>query len=278
MNRNTSGSSGDDLQFDRVEGAGAIAEPAAASVVCSTCQTTIRTAYFNVDAAATCGRCKVAAEMRANSGRGWGTFFKAGAFGLIAAIAGAILYYGVIAITELEIGLVAIVIGFMVGFAVRKGAKGNGGRRFQVLALGLTYFAVGLAYSPLAVKGIKDGIQARATAAAATKTTGTLDAAVVDSAVTDSVAVSDSTAVASDSPVAGGKLGFGWLLLGLAGVFVFIFALPVIVVFGSLPGGLISALIIGFGMQQAWRMTGAKKLEITGPFKVNAPPSAESAA
>ena len=73
----------------------------------------------------------------------------AGLFGLVAAIAGAILYYAVIAISNFEIGIVAIAIGFMVGWAVRKGAANRGGRRFQVLALVLTYWAVGLAYTPL---------------------------------------------------------------------------------------------------------------------------------
>ena len=56
----------------------------------------------------------------------------------------------------------------------------------------------------------------------------------------------------------------------------FSLALPVLVVFGSLPGGLISGAIIGFGMQQAWKMTGGTPLLITGPYRIAAehPPSA----
>ena len=96
----------------------------------------------------------------------------------------------------------------------------------------------------------------------------------------DTVTTTDASAVASDSltSTSGGQIGFGFLLLGIGGILLFVFALPVIVIFGSLPGGLISALIIGFGMHQAWRMTGARKSEITGPFKVNVSPTAESAA
>jgi hypothetical protein len=53
------------------------------------------------------------------------------------------------------------------------------------------------------------------------------------------------------------------------GLFVFFaFALPVMAVLGSLPSGLISALIIGFGMHQAWRMTGDARPRITGPHRV----------
>jgi hypothetical protein len=40
----------------------------------------------------------------------------------------------------------------MVGWAVRKGADGRGGLRFQILAVVLTYWAVGLAYAPLILK------------------------------------------------------------------------------------------------------------------------------
>ena len=56
----------------------------------------------------------------------------AGALGLGAGIVGAAIYYAVIAITHLEIGIVAILIGYMVGRAVRKGARGHGGLRFQI--------------------------------------------------------------------------------------------------------------------------------------------------
>jgi hypothetical protein len=281
MSQDESSSSGDDLQFDRVESSSGESNTAT-TVVCSSCQTEVRTAYFNVNGAPTCGRCKVAVEMRESAGRGWGSFFKSGALGLLAAIAGAILYYAIIAITELEIGLVAIVIGFMVGWAIRKGAGGNGGRRFQVLALSLTYFAVGLAYSPIAVKNFVEGMNQKTSATDSTASPNAADSLRVETAVLeDSLKSVEAplTATSTDSlSTVDGGVGAGLILIGLLGVFVFILALPVIVVFGSLPGGLISALIIGFGMHQAWRMTGARKSEITGPFKVSSGPAAESAA
>jgi ABC-type uncharacterized transport system permease subunit len=48
----------------------------------------------------------------------------------------------------------------------------------------------------------------------------------------------------------------------------FSFALQVLVIFGSLPGGLITAAIVAFGMHQAWRMTGVPQLAVTGPHRV----------
>jgi hypothetical protein len=46
--------------------------------------------------------------------------------------------------------------------------------------------------------------------------------------------------------------------------------LPVLVVFGSMPGGLLSALIIGIGMRQAWQMTAVPPLQISGPYRIAA--------
>jgi len=54
-------------------------------------------------------------------------------------------------------------------------------------------------------------------------------------------------------------------------------ALPVLVVVGSLPMGLISAFIIFVGMKQAWRMTGAPLVQILGPYRVGAAPASTSA-
>jgi hypothetical protein len=56
----------------------------------------------------------------------------------------------------------------------------------------------------------------------------------------------------------------------------FIAALPVMVVVGSFPSGLISAIIIFIGMRQAWRMTGAPLVQILGPYRVGADPVSAS--
>jgi hypothetical protein len=153
MDSDLSGTSGDNLQFDRVEQGSA--DPAADSgtgVTCSNCSAKIETAYFNVGNDPVCMRCRSAIQAHITPDKSWGTLTRALLLGVGAAIAGAIVYYGVIAITNFEIGIVAILIGYMVGWAIRKGASGRGGRRFQLMAVALTYFSVGLAYTPLAVK------------------------------------------------------------------------------------------------------------------------------
>jgi hypothetical protein len=136
------------------------------------------------------------------------------------------------------------VIGYMVGWAVHKGA-GGGGRRFQVLAIALTYGAVALAYTPIVVKA---AIEARRKEAPAAATT---------------TPAADTTEARPSRPPVIAVL----FLLGL------IVALPVVVVVSGLPSSLISAAIIFFGMRQAWKMTGKPPLVISGPYRVGASPA-----
>ena len=295
MSESNSGS-GDSLQFDRAENADAAAASAPpAAVECSSCQSPIKTYYYHVDGNVVCAKCKQTAAQALKSHTGVGAFLKAFLVGGIAALLGAGIYYGVIAITNFEIGIVAILIGFMVGFGVRLGAGGRGGRRYQVLALVLTYFAVGVAYAPLALKGAMDSAE-QTRAEIADSLAALADADSTDIASSDS---DDSVDVASDADdsltvalagtagdstaLAATKIGAGTVALGaiilIAGSFAMIFALPVLVVFGSLPSGLISAAIIAFGMQQAWKMTAGHTASITGPYRVGSaePPPDPSA-
>jgi hypothetical protein len=211
----------EELQFDRVEtsspASGATAESAGPFVICEMCSKPVGDEYHHVNERPVCASCRDVLVESVKTPRSAGPLVKAGVFGLGAAIAGAAVYYAVVAITNYQIGLVAIAIGYMVGYAVRKGAGGRGGRRFQVLALMLTYWSVGLAYTSLGFEQLTRGEQSA--------------------------------------------------LLAIT-LFVYSLTLPVISVISSFPGGLLSALIIGIGLYQAWSMTGRHKLAVSGPYKV----------
>ena len=71
-----------------------------------------------------------------------GAFVRAAALGLGAAVVGSAVWYGIVRATEREWGLIAIVVGLFVGFAVRKGAGGRGGWQYQALAMVLTYVSI----------------------------------------------------------------------------------------------------------------------------------------
>ncbi len=225
-----------------------------AGVTCTVCQRGISTEYFDVNGQSVCASCRTQLAQMTETPRSWGVFAKAGLFGLAAAIAGAILYYAVIAITNFEIGIVAIAIGYMVGWTVRKGAGGRGGRRFQVLALVLTYWAVGLAYTPLTFRQIAEDEKKERVEATTSEPTA--------SAATAASETADADATPVNIPLALGIL-FGFSL-----------ALPVLAVVTSLPGGLISGAIIAFGMLQAWKMTGVPPLQISGPYQIAVTPPA----
>jgi hypothetical protein len=245
----------DELQFDRVvTGPTASPAPNRIAVVCAACHASIATEYYTVNGITLCGRCRHAIESAAETPQGLTPFLVAGVFGLGAGIAGAVIYYAVIAIAHIEVGIVAILIGYMVGYAVRKGARGRGGLRLQVLAVALTYASVALAYTPLAIRGASESNRRAQKAAVSTS--------------------ERPATVAPGSSRAATTTASGRRLLLRPGLVVVLFAaLPLMVVAGSFPSGLISAVIIFLGMRQAWRMTGAPRLEVFGPYRVGAVPS-----
>jgi hypothetical protein len=255
---------GEELQFDRVVSQAASASPSGTlSVACAGCQTSIETEYYDVNGKTCCGRCRAAIEAAAETPQGILPLVIAGVFGLGAGVVGAAIYYAVMAIANLEIGIVAILIGYMVGYAVHKGAGLRGSRRFQVLAVALTYASVALAYTPLAFQEVLDADRgARKAAATTTSTDGNVAATAADGT---SVATAIESTPAETTRPSGRRA-----LFALAILLTFIAALPVMVVVGSLPSGLISAFIIFIGMRQAWRMTGVPLLQILGPYRVGA--------
>ena len=240
------------LQFDRVltDLPASVTSTTTPSAACNACSSPLQTEYFSVNGHAVCAECRQTIEAAAETPKGTGPFVRASLFGLGAGLVGAAIYYAVIALANLEIGIVAILIGYMVGYSVRKGAGDRGGRRFQVLAVVLTYGAVALAYTPVvisaAIKGDKDQAQQ-----------------VQKAETTSSTPEPSSLQSTAEPPATSGQA-----LVALVMFLGFIASLPVLIIFGSMPSGLISAAIIFFGMQQAWKMTGVPALQILGPFQV----------
>lgn len=259
------------LQFDRVVSRSA-APGQDAAATCKACGTAINTGYYQINGHVACASCRVRALNSAKTPGGITPLLVASLFGLGAGIVGAAIYYAVIALANLEIGIVAILIGYMVGYMVRKGAGGKGGRRFQIIALILTYWSVGLAYSPLAFKEFAAKEGKKAVAATDSARASRPDSGAAASAVDTSL-----TGTAPGRSTKAKSMTSGAFLIGIGAILLLTFALPFIVVLGSLPSGLLSGIIIGIGLRQAWRMTGAPRLNVSGPYKVGASPSASPA-
>jgi len=249
---------GSPLQFDQVGQSNRVPTQDSLAVQCAECHELLRTEYFSIGDRIVCERCRRLIEKQAEPPKGVKPLVRACLFGLGAGIAGAAVYYAVLAITHFEIALVAILIGYMVGAGVRKGARGRGGLRLQIMAVALTYTSIAMAYVPIAIQAAVE--QARKSPEAAGDSSA--------SPATPTGAAVPTTQAAVRPSLAG-------FLLFLIQLFAFSMALPVFVVVGSLPSGLISAVIIYAGMHKAWRMTAAPAIDVLGPYRVGAATTAQ---
>ena len=223
---------GTDLQFDRAE----FATPVA--LACAACRLPIGDAYFELNGHVLCPPCRDRTIATREESSAPGRVARGTAAGLGAAVLGTIVWYAVREITRLEIGLIAIGVGILVGTAVRRGARGRGGIPYQVLAVLLTYLSIASANAPLVWTGVRHGIASQ----------------VAGQEAADSEAVRARVdAIVAHLPL------HVWLWIGWA-----VLRSPF---FGG-PQNFIGWLIIFFGLQQAWRLTRATPFQMTGPFSL----------
>ena len=131
-----------DLQFERAD----FTAPAASQ--CSACQQPLLGAYYSANGQVLCARCAESLRTQLGGvGSSAGRFMQAAAFGTGAAVLGGAVYGAVMAYFGLEIGIISIGVGIVVGKAVRKGSGHRGGSRYQLLAAALTYAAIAGAYA-----------------------------------------------------------------------------------------------------------------------------------
>jgi hypothetical protein len=273
------------LQFDAADmGPGGDAGGGASA--CSACAAPIERYYFEANGAVVCPACKRTAESArdgTSSSRG-GRVARALAFGTVAALAGALLYFGVAALTGYEIGLVAIAVGYMVGRAVNVGSHGRGGWRYQTLAVGLTYLAIGAAYFSQGMSEMRATSRGRSSAAGAPDS-----AAIAAIAERATPAAGDSVlALASAAPVAtaaadGEAKGSGVTRLGPVAVIgaviallLFIAALPIVAGLSEFPQHALGLLIVAVALHQAWSMNRGVSITFTGPYRVGTAGAAAS--
>jgi hypothetical protein len=226
------------LQFQKAEPLPAI-DPNAER--CVLCKTPIGATYFHANGQVVCPMC----ADRIQSGQQKPpaiSLAKALLYGAGAALAGTIVYTAV-AMMGVEIGIIAIAVGYMVGKAVRAGSRGLGGRPQQILAVLLTYFSITTSYVTVGFYQMAKNPQQ-------------FQEHAKKSAAKDAQPQTD-TATGDPQPNA-----------GLVGAVLFLLMLLVAAPFfglGSI-GGLISLFIIFIGLRQAWKMTGRTEILVAGPY------------
>lgn len=241
----------DGLQFDQAEYASQEHETPSGPV-CTACKQPIATVYFEINGQIVCEDCRGKIESSLTGGSKTTRALRALAFGIAAGIAGFAIYFGVMKLANLEIGLISILVGFMVGSAVRKGSDHRGGWFYQLMAIFLTYTAVGASYSAAIVPQIiADLRQQHAQDAPKPEAPN---------------ANPDDDANARPSLLLALAVVGGLLLAS-------VYALPIMVGLQQ-PIGL---LIVAFALWEAWKLNVRPQLVFNGPFRVGdtGEPSAE---
>jgi hypothetical protein len=237
-----------DVRFDKADyGDGATAAQ------CVACRQAIHGSYYDINGKMVCERCKTMVELGQSGGSSAGRFMKACLYGGAAALLGTGIWYAVYKLLDREMGIIAIVVGLLVGGAVKKGSSGRGGWAYQALAMFLTYASIVSTYVPILLEQvIKDNREKTAAAQAAPGAT--------------SAAVTPAPPAAQDRPEAhAGPLG---VLIAFAMLFALAFALPFLMGFKNIIG----LFIIGIALYEAWKLNRRVPLAISGPYRVGATP------
>jgi hypothetical protein len=226
------------LQFERAEFSGGHTGPA-----CSTCKRPAENEYHHLNGRVFCTSCRAKIEQSIDKLRQSGSLARAALFGLGAAVAGALIFYAVTAATGYEFGLIAVVVGLMVGKAVRKGSGSMGGRKYQALAMVLTYFSIASTYVPPMTKAFYAQAQKQ------------------EAAETQAFAQA-----APGTPAARSKVVHIGVVPFYGFMFLLALAAPVLGGFRNILG----TIILGIGLWEAWKFNRRVDVKFTGPFTVTA--------
>jgi hypothetical protein len=226
----------DALQFRRAQSIVTPESPSGQS--CAACKQLIIGEHYQVQNQVICPQCaaKISAGKQSQKPV---SLLRPFIYGAGAALAGCLLYAIVLAM-GVQIGIIALAVGWMVGKAIRHGSYGTGGRKQQILAVALTYFAISTSFFPAAIfLAVKHGVERKSAA--------------------KNQSVAQPTPVQKVNPtLSPGKAIAGLLVITIISPFLELRVSPV--------GGLISLFILFIGLQRAWAMTARHEIMVTGPY------------
>jgi hypothetical protein len=229
------GEAGGDLNFERATYTQSEAGPP-----CASCNGPLSDEYWEFSSRPICGNCQgqIAATLEASRSRA--TFIRGIVQGGATAFACGVAYAIFVQLTDYQLALITIGIAYVIAKVLRRVSGGAGGRRYQVLAVILTYLASAMGYAPAIVAGLDSSAEAPA------KTSGTA-----------------ATTPANPEPGAPGGVSVVGLVLA-AGFFL---AVTLAAPFLAAMDAPIGLLIVGFGLWEAWKLTGGVPLVLGGPYR-----------
>jgi hypothetical protein len=206
--------------------------PNTPAMTCAACKRPINGPYFKINGAQACASCtnKIRAQIPPDT---HAAFVRALLFGIAGAVLGFALYVGFALATGLVVGFVSLAVGFIVGKAMNLGSRGAGGRRYQLVAVLLTYLAVSMSAVPIAIYQMRQQHQAQAQTQAQ---------------------ASDSAAPREHMSAA--KVIGVLTLVGIASPFLDL---------QNPTHGIIGLIILFVGIRFAWRFTAGRTLNVSGP-------------
>jgi len=220
---------------------------------CRFCNNFISGEYYRLNTQMACSKC--ATEARDGQPTdSHAAFLRALIWGIGGSLLGLILYSTVSIVTGWTIGYLALAVGWLVAKAMMKGSNGIGGRRYQVVALLLTYAAISVSAVPIGISfALKNNSPTH------TKQLDSQPSTQPDSAATTTES-STTTDSANPKPSLGVGAAFLQLaLLGLASPFMEL---------QDPAHGIIGLVILFVGLSIAFRLTASKPLDVDGPYKV----------
>jgi hypothetical protein len=255
---------GGPIQFEKAEFAETPAAPA-----CATCGRPIQASYYQVGNTILCSECREGFVRVVEVGKTGSSFARAFVYGAAAMLVGSVVWYVIRQATGYEIGLVAIGIGILVGKAVMRGSGGFGGKRYQALAIGLTYASIALTSVPAIVSALAEKASAEEVSPSAGPGATPAGPAGPAAAPSDPSAppagkpAGEAPAAPASSPSVLGLLAACAIIIALA------LASPFLGGFDNILG----LVIIGIGLYEAWKITRYTPPVIHGPFEISAAPA-----
>jgi hypothetical protein len=216
--------------------------PAPPKIACSNCYRAIISNYYTVNGGEVCAPCHGALRAHFDGPMPWRSWLRVLVLGGGAALIGTAIYFTVLEVTGYELGLIAIVVGLLVGGAVKKAAGGRGGWKLQVAAMALTYSSIVASYVPTIFRELVAQQHQEAGAAAEP----------------NDAPPSEDTFLGRHPGVA--VVALGGVLFGLA------VAAPWLAGAQNFMGW----IIIGIALYEAWKLNHRPPLQLAGPFQAGA--------
>jgi hypothetical protein len=239
--------------------------------VCKLCQQPIMGQYYRANTAMLCPGCAERVRQQAPQDS-HGAFMRALFFGLGGFVVALVAYSLIgILLRGWTIGYLALGVGWIVGKAMMTGSKGVGGRRYQIVAVLLTYAAVSMSAVPIGISLAWNQISEQSQKAShpPAQTSQPADQtshppaqtspqpATAEQKPADSASQPQDAKQPDSKPSVGAFLG-QLLWWGLASPFLGL---------QDGIGGILMLVILFVGMQFAWRMTRGVHIMVDGPFQ-----------